>query len=145
VRPLDRAGLRDAVATAAVVDLDPAAGAGREERWDAVVVGEVGHATWDAAGLHVPAGATLELDDLAAPGAATTVALELRPEPPGPDDDRRVGTAVRVRVSARTPDELVTAGRAVVSAARARGLRLDPRHGRQAAGLRGTVPLGAPR
>ncbi|NMO93437.1 type VII secretion protein EccE [Actinomycetospora sp. TBRC 11914] len=144
VRPLDRAGLRDAVATAAVVDLDRAPDSGIEERWDAVVVGEVGHATRDAADLPVPAGGPLDLDDLAAPEAATTVALTLRPGPPGPDGDPWVGVSVRVRVSARTPDELAEAGRGVVAAARARGVRLDPWHGRQAAGLRGTLPLGGP-
>ncbi len=141
VRPLDRSGLRDAVATALAADLDRAPG-GVVERWDAVVVGEVGHATWDATDLRVPPGGHLSLDDLAAPGAATTVALALLPEQTDPRADPPVGVAARVRVSARTPDELVEAGRAVVAAARVRGMRLEPLHGRQAAGLRATVPLG---
>jgi type VII secretion protein EccE len=145
VRPLDREGLRDAVATAAATDLDDGAG-GMTERWDAVVVGEVGHAVWDVADLRVPAGTHLDLDDLAAPDAATTVALALRPEGTGPGIGPGRGptleVAVRVRVSARTPDELASAGRAVVAAGRARGLRLEPRHGRQAAALRATLPYG---
>ena len=141
VRPLDREGLRDAVATAAATDLDRADG-GVTERWDAVVVGEVGHAAWDATDLRVAAGTRLDLDDLAAPDAATTVALALLPDQVGPGTEPTVGVAVRVRVSARTPDELAVAGRAVVAAGRARGLRLEPRHGRQAAALRATLPYG---
>ena len=141
VRPLDRAGLRDAVATAAATDLDDGSG-GVTERWDAVVVGEVGHAAWDATELRVPAGTRLDLDDLAAPDAATTVALALLPDQADPGGEPTVGVAARVRVSARTPDELTAAGRAVVAAGRARGLRLEPRHGRQAAALRATLPYG---
>ncbi len=141
VRPLDREGLRDAVATAAATDLDRAPG-GVTERWDAIVVGEVGHASWDAADLRVPPGGRLDLDDLAAPDAVTTVALALLPEPAEPGVEPLVGLAARVRVSARTPDELAAAGRAVVAAGRAGGLRLEPLHGRQAAALRSTVPVG---
>ena len=141
VRPLDREGLRDAVATAAATDLDDGTG-GVTERWDAVVVGEVGHATWDATELRVPAGSRLDLDDLAAPDAATTIALALLPDQADPGAEPTVGVAARVRVSARTPDELAAAGRAVVAAGRARGLRLEPRHGRQAAALRATLPYG---
>ncbi len=141
VRPLDREGLRDAVATAAAADLDRTPGA-VTERWDAIVVGEVGHATWSAADLRVPDGGHLDLDDLAAPDAVTTVALALLPDQGPPEADDVVGVAARVRVSARTPDELADAGRAVVAAARARGMQLEPLHGRQAAGLRSTLPLG---
>lgn len=141
VRPLDRAGLRDAVATAAALDLDRTRD-GVTERWDAVVVGEVGHATWTAAELGVPPGSRLDLDELAAPEAATTVALALLPEPALPDGDASVGLAVRVRVSARTPEALTDAGASVVAAARARGVVLEPLHGRQVTGLRSTLPLG---
>jgi type VII secretion protein EccE len=141
VRPLDRDGLRDAVATAAATDLDDGTG-GVTERWDAVVVGEVGHAAWDATELRIPAGSRLDLDDLAAPDAATTVALALLPDQADPGTEPTVGVAARVRVSARTPAELAAAGRAVVAAGRARGLRLEPRHGRQAAALRSTLPYG---
>jgi ESX secretion system protein EccE len=141
VRPLDREGLRDAVAIAAATDLDDGSG-GVTERWDAVVVGEVGHATWDATDLRIPAGTRLDLDDLAAPDAATTVALALLPDQAGHGGEPTVGMAARVRVSARTPAELAAAGRAVVAAGRARGLRLEPRHGRQAAALRATLPYG---
>jgi type VII secretion protein EccE len=141
VRPLDRAGLRDAVATAAATDLDDGSG-GVTERWDAVVVGEVGHAAWDATDLRIPAGTHLDLDDLAAPDAATTVALALLPDRADHGGEPTVSVGARVRVSARTPDELAAAGRAVVAAGRARGLRLEPRHGRQAAALRATLPYG---
>jgi type VII secretion protein EccE len=141
VRPLDRAGLRDAVATAAATDLDDGSG-GVTERWDAVVVGEVGHAAWDATDLRIPAGTHLDLDDLAAPDAATTVALALLPDRADHGGEPAVSLGARVRVSARTPDELAVAGRAVVAAGRARGLRLEPRHGRQAAALRATLPYG---
>ncbi|HEY2223792.1 type VII secretion protein EccE [Actinomycetospora sp.] len=141
VRPLDREGLRDAVATAAAADLDRTPG-GVTERWDAVVVGEVGHATWTAADLQVPLGAHLDVDDLAAPDAVTTVALGLFPDQVLPDGDAAVGVAARVRVSARTPEALADAGAAVVAAARARGMTLEPLHGRQVAGLRTTLPLG---
>jgi len=143
VQPLDREGLRDAVATAAATDLDAASGSGGvTERWDAVVVGEVGHATWDATDLRIPSGTRLDLDDLMSPDAATTVALALRPDQADPGGGPTVAVAARVRVSARTPDELAAAGRAVVAAGRARGLRLEPRHGRQAAALRATLPYG---
>ncbi|HEY2192047.1 MAG TPA: type VII secretion protein EccE [Actinomycetospora sp.] len=141
VRPLDRDGLRDAVATAAAADLDRTP-SGVIERWDAVVVGEVGHATWAATDLRVPPGARLDLDDLAAPDAVTTVALALLPDQAPPNDAAAVGVAVRVRVSARTPEALADAGVAVVAAGRARGLALEPLHGRQVAGLRSTLPLG---
>lgn len=141
VRPLDREGLRDAVATAAAADLDRTPG-GVTERWDTVVVGEVGHATWAATDLHVPSGARLDLDDLAAPDAVTTVALALLPDQDLPDGDTAVGVAARVRVSARTPEALADGGHAVVAAARARGMVLEPMHGRQVAGLRTTLPLG---
>jgi type VII secretion protein EccE len=145
VRPLDRAGLRDAVATAAATDLDDGSddsSGGVTERWDAVVVGEVGHAAWDATDLRIPAGTHLDLDDLAAPDAATTVALALLPDRADHGGEPTVSVGARVRVSARTPDELEAAGRAVVAAGRARGLRLEPRHGRQAAALRATLPYG---
>jgi type VII secretion protein EccE len=141
-RPLDRDGLRDAVATAAATDLDHTPG-GVTERWDAVVVGEVGHATWTATDLAVPPGAHLDLDDLAAPDAVTTVALALLPDQPLPDGEAAVGVTARVRVSAATPDALADAGAAVTAAARARGTTLEPLHGRQAAGLRSTLPLGS--
>jgi type VII secretion protein EccE len=141
VRPLDREGLRDAVATAAAADLDRTPG-GVTERWDAVVVGEVGHASWAAVDLQVPPGGHLDLDDLAAPDAVTTVALALLPDEDLPDGDPAVGVAARVRVSARTPEALTAAGAAVVAAARAHGMALEPLHGRQVAGLRGTLPLG---
>ncbi|MCD2192517.1 type VII secretion protein EccE [Actinomycetospora endophytica] len=141
VRPLDRDGLRDAVATAAAADLDRAPG-GVTERWDAVVVGEVGHATWAATDLAVAPGARLDLDDLVAPDAVTTLALALLPDQALPDGDAAVGVAARVRVSARTPEALIDAGAAVVGAARARGMVLEPLHGRQVAGLRSTLPLG---
>ena len=141
VRPLDREGLRDAVATAAAADLDRAPG-GVAERWDAVVVGEVGHATWTAADLRIPDGGHLDLEELAAPDVVTTVALALLPDQDPSDGDAVVGVAARVRVSARTPDELAAAGHAVVAAARARGMQLEPLQGRQVAGLRSTLPLG---
>ncbi|MEJ2868326.1 type VII secretion protein EccE [Actinomycetospora sp. OC33-EN08] len=150
VRPMDREGVREAVAVAAGTDLDDGhgSGAGVQERWDAVVVGEIGHATWSATALDP---ASLDLDALAAPDAVSTVALALVAGDDGDDgddgEDRTglVGLDLRVRVTGRTPTEVVDAGQDLVAGARARGVRLDPLHGRQAAGLRATLPLGGAR
>ncbi|WP_433800418.1 type VII secretion protein EccE [Actinomycetospora sp. CA-084318] len=136
VRPLDPDGVREAVAVAAGSDLDRTPG-GVQERWDAVVLGEVGHATWSAATL----GPTVDLDDLVAPDAVSTVALVLVAE----DDPAEVGLDLHVRVTGLGPGDVVAAGRDLVAAARARGVHLEPRHGRQASGLRATLPLGGPR
>ncbi|WP_018330942.1 type VII secretion protein EccE [Actinomycetospora chiangmaiensis] len=136
VRPLDRADVREAVAVAAGTDLDRTPG-GVQERWDAVVLGEVGHATWSATTF----GAALDLDALAAPGAVSTVALSLV----AADDPDEVGLDLHVRVTGLGPTDVVTAGRDLVAAARARGVHLDPLHGRQAAGLRATLPVGGSR
>ncbi|MDL5155467.1 type VII secretion protein EccE [Actinomycetospora termitidis] len=135
VRPVDRDGLREAVAVAAGSDLDRTPG-GVQERWDAVVIGEVGHATWTATALD-PRG--LDLDALVAPDAVCTTALALV----AADTPDEVGVDLRVRVTAHTPAEVVAAGRELVGVARARGVRLEPLHGRQGAGLRTTLPLGA--
>ncbi|MFC5065715.1 type VII secretion protein EccE [Actinomycetospora atypica] len=137
VRPLERDGLREAVALAAGVDLDRTPG-GTQERWDAVVVGEVGHATWVATALG-PDAAPLDLDALVAGDAVGTVALALVADD-GPDE---VGADLHVRVTARTPEAITEAGRRLVAGARGRGLRLEPLHGRHGAGLRATLPLGA--
>ncbi|MCD2189435.1 type VII secretion protein EccE [Actinomycetospora soli] len=136
VRPLDPDGVRDAVAVAAGSDLDRTPG-GVQERWDAVVLGEVGHATWSATTL----GPTVDLDALVAPDAVSTVALALVAD----DGSAEVGLDLHVRVTGLGPADVVAAGRDLVAAARARGVHLEPRHGRQAAGLRATLPLGGPR
>lgn len=136
VRPLDADGVREAVAVAAGVDLDRTPG-GVQERWDAVVLGEVGHATWAAAALPE----AFDLDALVAPDAVSTVALALVAE----DDPAEVGLDLHVRVTGLGPTDVVTAGRDLVATARARGVLLDPLHGRQSSGLRATLPLGGPR
>jgi type VII secretion protein EccE len=136
VRPLDRADVREAVAVAAGTDLDRTAG-GVQERWDAVVLGEVGHATWAATSL----GPALDLDALVAPDAVSTVALALV----AADDPGEVGLDLHVRVTGLGPSDVVAAGRDLVATARARGVQLEPLHGRQSAGLRATLPGGGPR
>ncbi|GLZ50781.1 type VII secretion protein EccE [Actinomycetospora sp. NBRC 106378] len=136
VRPLDGVGVREAVAVAAGTDLDRTPG-GVQERWDAVVLGEVGHATWSAAALPE----AFDLDALVAPDAVSTVALALVAE----DDPAEVGLDLHVRVTGLGPTDVVTAGRGLVAAARARGVHLDPLHGRQSSGLRATLPVGGAR
>nr|WP_246326371.1 type VII secretion protein EccE [Actinomycetospora corticicola] len=135
VRPLDRADVREAVAVAAGADLDRTAG-GVQERWDAVVLGEVGHATWAATSL----GPALDLDALVAPDAVSTVALALV----AADEPGEVGLDLHVRVTGLGPTDVVAAGRELVAAARAHGVHLEPLHGRQSAGLRATLPGGGP-
>lgn len=160
-RPLDREDLRDALALAAACDLDPGSSptapraATVDRRFGTVVVGEVGHCGWavsalpddsGGAGGNGAAGPVLDLDDLVAPDAPTTVALALAPDDDGTHDSRPAATvAVTVRVSGRTPDEVAGAGRDLRARARAAGVRLDPLHGRQVEALVATLPLGAGR
>lgn len=136
VRPLDRDEVREAVAVAAGSDLDRTPG-GVQERWDAVVLGEVGHATWTAATV----GGALDLDALVAPDAVSTVALALV----AADDPGEVGLDLHVRVTGLGPTDVVAAGRELVAAARGHGVHLEPLHGRQASGLRATLPVGGTR
>jgi type VII secretion protein EccE len=116
-----------------------------KEHWGAVVVGEVGHATY--AVTRWPSGRTAEaLGGLTATDARTcTVALTLEPDPhgePTADGQGAVGVRGAVRVTADTPDALAGSGRELVARGHALGVALDALDGQQAAGLAATLPLG---
>ncbi|MDD7966088.1 type VII secretion protein EccE [Actinomycetospora lemnae] len=141
VRPLSADDVLDAATLAADADDEPAR---LTEHWRAVVVGEVGHATYAVTGW--PTGAVPErLTGLTATAGRTcTLALTLEPDPRAGREQRdAVGLRGTVRLSADTPDVLEECGRELVARGHGLGVALDALDGQHAAGLAATLPLGA--
>ncbi|HEU5469629.1 MAG TPA: type VII secretion protein EccE [Actinophytocola sp.] len=146
-RPLDPDELLKAGISAA--ELTAAAGAtstdgatmriGLRERWTGVTVAGIGHASYAVTGW--PRGkAATSLNALTGVRAlSATVALSVSPG----NEDNQVGLRGLVRVSARTPRELVHADERLSAIADRLGITLTSLRGLQIAGLAATLPLGA--
>ncbi|MPZ65182.1 MAG: type VII secretion protein EccE [Pseudonocardiaceae bacterium] len=139
--PLDADMLLRAGTSAAELTAMAASGrsAALRERWTDVTAGGVGHASYAITGWPARGGPP-NLNALTGVRAlSATVALSISPS--GEDSD--VGLRGLVRVSARNPAELATADERLQSISDRLGLELTPLRGLQAAGLAGTLPLGA--
>lgn len=140
-RPLDTDLLLRAGISAA--ELTSVAGSGRavalRERWTGVTAGGVGHTSYAVTGWPATGGAH-SLNALTGVRAlSATVALSISPS----GEDTAVGLRGLVRVSARNPAELEAADHRLQSISGRLGVSLTPLRGLQAAGLAGTLPLGA--
>ncbi len=140
-RPLDTDLLLRAGISAA--ELTSMAGSGRavtlRERWTGVTAGGIGHTSYAVTGWPATGG-THSLNSLTGVRAlSTTVALSISPS----GEDTAVGLRGLVRVSARNPAELEAADDRLQSISGRLGVSLTPLRGLQAAGLAGTLPLGA--
>ncbi|GLZ44610.1 type VII secretion protein EccE [Actinomycetospora sp. NBRC 106375] len=142
VRPLGADDVLDAATGAA--DSGDELAERLTEHWRAVVVGEVGHASY--AVTRWPTGmAPDRLSGLTATsGRSCTLALTLEPDPRGDGDGApTVGLRGTARITADTPEALDEAGGELVARGHALGIALDPLDGRHAAGLAATLPVGA--
>ena len=140
-RPLDTDLLLRAGISAA--ELTSVAGSGRavalREHWTGVTAGGVGHTSYAVTGWPATGGAH-SLNALTGVRAlSATVALSISPS----GEDTAVGLRGLVRVSARNPAELEAADHRLQSISGRLGVSLTPLRGLQAAGLAGTLPLGA--
>lgn len=141
-RPLDTDQLLRAGISAA--ELSSVAGTARpvalRERWTGVTAAGVGHASYAVTSWPARGGAH-SLNALTGVRAlSATVALSISPSG---ESDGGVGLRGLVRVSARDPQELEAADDRLQSISGRLGVSLTPLRGLQAAGLAGTVPLGA--
>lgn len=139
--PLDADMLLRAATSAA--ELTAMAASGRSvalrERWTDVTAGGVGHASYAITGWPTRGGPP-NLNALTGVRAlSATVALSISPA--GEESD--VGLRGLVRVSARNPAELAAADERLQAISGRLGVDLTPLRGLQAAGLAGTLPLGA--
>jgi len=145
---LDLAGLNtrvlsgDGLLRAAVSSAELAATVGRAdqveltEHWSGVRSGGIEHASYGIMGWPPDAG---RLDALASIRAlSTTVSLALTPGA----EDGKVGLRGVVRVSARTPAELVAADARIGALGTTSEIRLARLNGQQAAALAMTLPVG---
>ena len=145
---LDLAGLNtrvlsgDGLLRAAVSSAELAATVGRAdqveltEHWSGVRSGGIEHASYGIMGWPHDAG---RLDALASIRAlSTTVSLALTPGA----EDGKVGLRGVVRVSARTPAELVAADARIGALGTTSEIRLARLNGQQAAALAMTLPVG---
>lgn len=109
------------------------------ERWTGVTAGGVGHASYAVTGWPSSGGAQ-SLNALTGIRAlSATVALSLS----AGGERGEVGLRGLVRVSARSPAELDAADKRLRFISERLGVGLTPLRGLQAAGLAGTLPLGA--
>jgi type VII secretion protein EccE len=140
-RPLDTDLLLRAGISAA--ELTSVAGSDRavalRERWTGVTAGGIGHTSYAVTGWPATGGAR-SLNALTGVRAlSSTVALSISPS----GEDTAVGLRGLVRVSARNPAELEAADERLRGISGRLGVSLTPLRGLQAAGLAGTLPLGA--
>lgn len=140
-RPLDTDLLLRAGISAA--ELTSVAGSDRavalRERWTGITAGGIGHTSYAVTGWPATGGAH-SLNALTGVRAlSSTVALSISPS----GEDSVAGLRGLVRVSARNPAELEAADDRLQGISGRLGVSLTPLRGLQAAGLAGTLPLGA--
>lgn len=139
-RPLDPDELLRAGISAA--ELTAVAGSnvrvGLTEQWTGVTAAGIGHASYSVTSW--PQGGSVQsLDALTGVRAlSSTLAMSISPA----GDDGQIGLRGLVRVSARTPSELIEADAQLERICDRLGVGLTPLRGLQVAGLAATLPLG---